>query len=122
MVGAISDWRDELGRWLKPFLNRLGHKARRRMCPLYVSGLLGPGDRKSIQPMAERLAVGEYDQLHHFLAARGWDPRPVDTELLVERVALGCASGGSLAIVHTRLPQQLHRSVAVPAPAASRLG
>jgi hypothetical protein len=22
------------------------------MCPLYVSGLIGPGDRKSIQPMA----------------------------------------------------------------------
>jgi hypothetical protein len=39
------------------------------MCPLYVSGLIGPGDRKSIQPMAERLALGEYDQLHHFVAA-----------------------------------------------------
>jgi len=31
------------------------------MCPLYVSGLIGPGDRKSIQPMAERLLLGEYD-------------------------------------------------------------
>jgi SRSO17 transposase len=63
MVSRTSDWRDELGRWLKPFLDRLGHKARRQMCPLYVSGLIGPGDRKSIQPMAERLALGEYDQL-----------------------------------------------------------
>jgi hypothetical protein len=35
--------KDELGRWLKPFLERLGHKARRRMCPLYVTGLIGPG-------------------------------------------------------------------------------
>jgi SRSO17 transposase len=43
------------------------------MCPLYVSGLIGPGDRKSIQPMAERLALGEYDQLHHFIAAGVWD-------------------------------------------------
>jgi hypothetical protein len=33
------------------------------MCPLYVAGLIGPGDRKSIQPMAERLAPGDYDQL-----------------------------------------------------------
>src|SRR5260221_12817574 len=55
MVRRTSDWRDELGRWLKPFLDRLGHKARRQMCPLYVSGLIGPGDRKSIQPMAKRL-------------------------------------------------------------------
>src|SRR5262245_413059 len=39
LVGRALDWRDELGRWLKPFVDRLGHKARRRMCPLYVSGL-----------------------------------------------------------------------------------
>ena len=68
MVGARSKWEDELGGWLKPFLGRLGHKARRRMCPLYVAGLIGPGDRKSVQPMAERLAPGDYDRLHHFSA------------------------------------------------------
>ena len=45
----------------KPFFDRLGHKSRRRMCPLYVAGLIGPGDRKSVQPMAERLAPGDYD-------------------------------------------------------------
>src|SRR5215218_7655777 len=48
MVGRTLDWKEELGRWLKPFLNRLGHKARRQMCPLYVSGLIGPGDRKTL--------------------------------------------------------------------------
>jgi hypothetical protein len=26
MVGGTLDWKDELGRWLKPFLDRLGHK------------------------------------------------------------------------------------------------
>ena len=26
MAGTLSDWRDELGRWLKPFLDRLGHE------------------------------------------------------------------------------------------------
>ncbi len=35
MVGTTLGWEDELGRWLKPFLDCLGHKARRRMCPLY---------------------------------------------------------------------------------------
>ena len=28
MADRTLDWRDELGRWLKPFLARLGHKAR----------------------------------------------------------------------------------------------
>ena len=72
MTGTTSDWKDELGRWLKPFLDRLGHKARRQMCPLYVAGLIGPGDRKSVQPMAERFAPGGYDQLHHFVSAGVW--------------------------------------------------
>ena len=53
---TMAGWEDELERWLMPFLDRLGHKTRQRMCPLYVAGLIGPGDRKSVQPMAERLA------------------------------------------------------------------
>src|ERR1700738_4752007 len=56
-AGATLDWKEELGRWLKPFLDRLGHKARRQMCPLYVSGLIGPGDRKSIQPTRAALMM-----------------------------------------------------------------
>ena len=53
MAGTRLNWTEELERWLAPFLARLGHKARRRMCPLYLAGLIGPGDRKSVQPMAE---------------------------------------------------------------------
>ena len=49
-----GDWREDLERWLEPFLNGLGHKTRRRMCPAYIAGLIGPGDRKSVQPMAAR--------------------------------------------------------------------
>ena len=54
-------------------MDRLGHRARRRMCPFYVTRLIGPGDRKSVQPMAERLVPGDYDQLHHFVAASVWE-------------------------------------------------
>src|SRR5215208_2903253 len=60
------------------------HKARRQMCPLYVAGLIGPGDRKSVQPIAERLAPGDYDQLHHFVSAGVWDAAPLETELLIQ--------------------------------------
>ena len=78
MRSTLSGWEVELAQWLKPFLDRLGHKARRRMCPLYVTGLIGPGDRKSVQPMAARLAPGDYDQLHHFVAAGVWDAAPLE--------------------------------------------
>src|SRR3954470_524098 len=52
---TMAGWEGELERWLVPFLERLGHKTRQRMCPLYVAGLIGPGDRKSVQPMADVL-------------------------------------------------------------------
>ena len=78
MRSTLSGLEVELAQWLKPFLDRLGHKARRRMCPLYVTGLIGPGDRKSVQPMAARLAPGDYDQLHHFVAAGVWDAAPLE--------------------------------------------
>ena len=77
MGEAPLDWTKDLERWLRPFLGRLGHKTRRQMCPAYVSGLIGPGDRKSIQPMAERLAFGSYDRLHHFISSGVWDAAPV---------------------------------------------
>jgi hypothetical protein len=47
MVGATLEWTKDLERWLGPFLGRLGHKTRRRMCPAYVSGLIGPGESPS---------------------------------------------------------------------------
>src|ERR1700747_3335064 len=106
MVGGTSDWRDELGRWLKPFLDRLGHKGRRQMCPLYVSGLIGPGDRKSVQPMAKRLALGTCDQLHHFIAAGVWDATPVETELLVQADRLGGGREGAAGVRDTVIPKK----------------
>src|SRR5215212_7251473 len=72
-MATAEDWQDELRRWLGPFLSHLGHKARRRMCPLYVAGLIGPGERKSVQPMASRTPAADYDQLHHFVGAGIWD-------------------------------------------------
>ena len=69
MVGADKfDWEDELRGWLKPLLDRLAIN-RGGECVDYVAGLIGPGDRKSVQPMAERLAPGDYNKLHHFVAA-----------------------------------------------------
>ena len=87
----MAGWEDELERWLMPFLDRLGHKTRQRMCPLYVAGLIGPGDRKSVQPMAERLATGNYDQLHHFIADGVWDATPLESELLNQVISSSAA-------------------------------
>ena len=122
MVDRTLHWQDELGHWLKAFLDRLGHKARRRMCRFNVSGLIGPGDRKSIQPMARRLALGESDQLHHFIAAGVWDAVPVETELLVQADKFVGGRDAVLVIDDTAIPKKSMHSVGVAAQYASALG
>src|SRR5262245_38524199 len=113
MAGRRLDWTDELERWLAPFLACLGHKARRRMCPLYLAGLIGPGDRKSVQPMAERLAPDGYDQLHYFVSAGMWDAAPLEKELLVQADRLVGGVDAVLVIDDTALPKKGKHSVGV---------
>ena len=113
MVGATLDWTKDLERWLRPFLDRLKHKTRRRMCPAYVSGLIGPGERKSIQPMAERLSVGSYDRLHHFISSGVWDAAPVEAELLVQADKLVGGPDAVLVIDDTAMLKKGKHSVGV---------
>src|SRR5450756_1540948 len=92
------------------------------MCPLYVAGLIGPGDRKSVQPMAERLAPGDYDQLHHFIAAGLWDAAPLEAELLIQADRLVGGSDAVLVIDDTAMPKKGKHSVGVASQYASALG
>ena len=122
MLGTTLDWRNDLERWLKPFLDLLGDKRRRRMCPVYVSGLIGPGDRKSIQPMAERVAPGSYDQLHHFVSAGVWNAAAVETELLVQADKLVGGRDAVLVIDDTTILKKGRHSVGVAPQYCSTLG
>jgi len=99
------------------------------MCPVYVAGLIGPGDRKSVQPMAARSHEAGYDQLHHFVAAGVWDARPLEAALLAEADRL---VGGEdaflvvddtfLVVDDTALPKKGRHSVGVAPQYASVLG
>lgn len=115
-------WRSDLERWLEPFLAELSHPARRRMCPLYIAGLIGPGDRKSVQPMAARTGDVGYDQLHHFVAAGVWDSVPLEAALLKEADRLVGDRAGFLVIDDTALPKKGQHSVGVAPQYASSLG
>jgi SRSO17 transposase len=122
MAGGTSDWHDDLERWLEPFLLGLGHKARRRMCPIYIAGLIGPGERKSVQPMARQLVPDGYDQLHHFVAAGAWDAAPLEAELLGQADQLVGGQDAVLVIDDTALPKKGGHSVGVAPQYASALG
>jgi SRSO17 transposase len=121
-MATAEDWQNELQRWLGPFLSHLGHKARRRMCPLYVAGLIGPGERKSVQPMASRTPAADYDQLHHFVGAGIWDEAPLERELIVQADRLVGGADAVLVIDDTALPKKGKHSVGVAPQYATVLG
>jgi len=118
----MSDWNDDLSQWLAPFLARLGHKARRKMCPLYVAGLIGPGERKSMEPMAARVAAGRYDRLHHFICDGVWDSGSLEEELAVQAETLVGGDDAVLVIDDTALPKKGQHSVGVAPQYAGVLG
>lgn len=118
----MVDWGEELSAFLAPFLTRFGHKARRRMCPLYVAGLIGPGERKSVGPMAERVAPGNYDRLHHFVSDGVWEAAPLERELLAQADKLVGGADAYLVIDDTALPKKGMHSVGVAPQYASALG
>jgi SRSO17 transposase len=92
------------------------------MCPLYVAGLIGPGDRKSVQPMAERLGFATHDRLHHFVSSSAWDAAALEAELLAKADALVGGRDAYLVIDDTALPKKGIRSVGVGPQYASALG
>jgi SRSO17 transposase len=47
---------------------------------VYLQGLLGPGERKSVQPMAARVAPGDLQQLHHVISTSPWRCEPLEEE------------------------------------------
>ncbi|MET4519308.1 SRSO17 transposase [Bradyrhizobium sp. I1.7.5] len=72
--------------------------------------------------MAERLATGNYDQLHHFIADGVWDATPLESELLNQADRLVGGKDAVLVIDDTAMPKKGDRSVGVAAQCASALG
>ncbi len=112
----------DLEAWLAPFLAVMGRKTRRTWAPLYLRGLLGPGDRKSLQPMAMRLGLSGHDQLQHFIASPAWDDEPLWMELAREADRLVGGRKAFLVIDDTALPKKGCLSVGVVRQYCGQLG
>ncbi|MBM3874163.1 MAG: IS701 family transposase [Verrucomicrobia bacterium] len=75
----MKSWRrsiEEFPEFLEPLVGELGRTERREGATLYVQGLLLPGERKSIEPMAQRLGV-DSQKLQQFVADSPWEEAQV---------------------------------------------
>ena len=108
--------------WLAPFLDALGHKRRRTWAPMYLRGLLGPSERKSLQPMAACLGLRGHDQLQHFIASPAWDDTPLWRVLAEQADRLVGGPDAVLVIDDTALPKKGTLSVGVERRYCGQLG
>jgi SRSO17 transposase len=86
--GELAAVRGRLEAFAEDVFASLPRKDQRARGACYLRGLMLEGRRKSVEPMAARLA-GEvhYQALHHFVGVSPWDWRPVRSRLANRLVA-----------------------------------
>jgi SRSO17 transposase len=85
-------------------------------------GLLLPGDRKSVQPISQRVAPSDGEQLHHFVATSEWDTAPLEEVLCAKVDAMLGGDDAFLIIDDTALPKKGDESVGVSHQYCGALG
>src|SRR5918992_899108 len=106
MTRAGGGWLGGSERWSGPCLDAVGHAARQHWAPPYLRGLLLPGERKSVQPMAMRLGLPAHDQLHNFVASPAWDGAPLEALLAAKAGALVGGPDAVLVVDDTAPPKK----------------
>lgn len=119
---AGEPWDQEFERWLAPFLHELGYDAQRKWAPVYIRGLLAPGDRKSVEPMAARVCPGEKEQLHHFISTSRWPTAGLERVLLEKAATLVGGKNSHLIVDDTGNPKKGTHSVGVAQQYCGQLG
>jgi SRSO17 transposase len=117
-----AQWEQEFKRWVEPFLAEFGHKGQRRWAPVYLRGLIAPGERKSVEPMARRQCPGDKEQLHHFVATSKWDTCTHERVLLEKADALVGGHAAHLIVDDTALVKKGEHSVGVAHQYCGQLG
>lgn len=119
---AGAKWEREFDAWLAPLWDALGDARRRRWAPLYVHGLVGSSERKSVGPVAAAVAPGDYARVHHFVNASTWDNGPLERVLAEKAEALVGTPNTVLIVDDTALLKQGRRSVRVARQYAGAAG
>lgn len=87
-----------------------------------MRGLLGAGERKSIEPLATRVAPGDYQQIHHFVCASCWRAEPLERVLAEKAQAMVGGPEAVLIVDDTALLKQGRHSVGVARQYAGSVG
>jgi SRSO17 transposase len=114
--------------YMEGLANAAGHADRRAPLKNYCTGLLLPGERKSVEPMAARLAPDDvrrmHQSLHHMVADAPWDDEAILEQVRQQVLPAMRRSGPVVAwiIDDTGFPKQGKHSVGVARQYCGQLG
>jgi SRSO17 transposase len=77
-----------LSLFLQDLLEPMGRSERRRWAKVYLEGLLLDGDRKSIEPIAERIPGADVQALRQFVGQSPWAVQEIQRRLALKMVDL----------------------------------
>ncbi len=81
MAKKLAKTEERFAEYLTHLAEVVGHADRREPLRAYMAGLLLPGERKSVEPMAAKIdprnVESRHQSMHHFVADAPWDARDV---------------------------------------------
>lgn len=112
---------DRLEEFLSKLLRRVGRSERRHHGALYVQGLLLDGERKSNEPLAQRVPGGNVQALQQFVGQSPWAWEPV-RRLLAQQMEEELLPAAAWIVDDRGFPKQGHESVGVARQSSGTLG
>src|SRR3954462_11072430 len=125
---AMAGWEERFDDYVERLGDVLGHADRRAPLRAYTTGLLLPGERKSVEPMAARVDPGRvgaaHQSLHHFVAKAAWDDAALLAAVRAHALPamLGRGPVRAWIVDDTALPKKGRLSVGVARQYCGQLG
>ena len=120
-ANQITKCRQRLDLFLSDLLEPMGRTERRHWGEVYVRGLLQDGERKSIEPMADRLRDGNVQAMQQFIGQSPWPWEEV-WQRLGRRMTAELEPDAAWVVDDTGFPKQGEDSVGVARQYSGTLG
>ena len=117
----LSGVQGRLDRFLEELVEPMGRSERRHWAQVYLQGLLLDGQRKSVQPMAERVGGGDEQALNQFLNQSPWEVTEIQRRL-AQRLADEGTEPVYWVVDETSFPKAGEHSVGVARQYCGALG
>src|SRR6187551_2100637 len=124
----MAGWEERFGDYVGRLGDVLGHADRKAPLKAYCTGLLLPGERKSVEPMAARMQPGRvqaaHQSLHHFVAKAEWSDDRMLAAVRARVLPIIARHGPIRALIvdDTGMPKKGKHSVGVARQYCGQLG